>query len=222
MSHGTFLPASDAGLQQELERLGTRVHFPVDHVLFVEEQPVHSVLIVESGYVAVSHTTKDGSEVVLAFRGPGEPLGLAGALTSGVQGVKARAVSPVTVLDVPSEGIANFIADHGLMPDVLRFFTTRLREADAERSRLARLTVMERFAYFLVGLAAEVGKEVEGHTVIDLPLSQADLAARIGASREATVKTLSFLRKEGVVTTSRRKLVVLDLERLREMAAREL
>ncbi|MFB7500383.1 Crp/Fnr family transcriptional regulator [Streptomyces sp. NPDC056161] len=216
---GSFMAALSVELQQELESMGTRVHFPLQHVIFVEQQPVHSVLIIESGHVAVSRAAEDGAEVVLAYRGPGEPLGLESVLSTGTQGARVRTASDVTVLDVPSEKFVHFIEEHDLMPHVLRFFVTRLREADEERSRLARLTVRARFAYFLTQLAAEAGEEVGGRTVIDVTFSQVDLATRVGASRESIVKLLKALRTEGVIETGYRKLVVTDLPRLREMAS---
>jgi CRP-like cAMP-binding protein len=59
-----------------------------------------------------------------------------------------------------------------------------------------------------------LGEDVREHTgsmsPVVLPLSQEDLAAWVGASREATSRALGHLRKEGLVTTGRQRITLLD------------
>ncbi|MFI9391923.1 Crp/Fnr family transcriptional regulator [Streptomyces bauhiniae] len=219
MGERDFMTAMGESVKQELEDFGTRVHFPVDHVLFVERQPVHSVLIIERGHVAVSHTAEDGTEVVLAFRGPGEPLGLDAVVTEGLQYVKARTVSDVEVLDVPADRFMDLLEKHGKLASLLQFFVDRLRESSEERSRQGRLTVRARFAYLLAQLAGDAGVATDEGVVIDMSLSQADLATRIGSSRESVVKLLKVWRDLGAIETGRRKLVIYDLPYLKRMAS---
>jgi CRP/FNR family transcriptional regulator, cyclic AMP receptor protein len=52
-----------------------------------------------------------------------------------------------------------------------------------------------------------------------LPLSQDELAAWTASSREAVTKALHLLRRLRWVETHRRRIVVLDVEALREYAA---
>ena len=71
----------------------------------------------------------------------------------------------------------------------------------------------------LVYLMASASSENHGPVVIVLPLSQADLAEWAGLSREATVKALRELRDEGIVETSRGRVLVLQPDALRLRAA---
>ncbi len=50
---------------------------------------------------------------------------------------------------------------------------------------------------------------------IGLALSQEEIAGATGASREAVAKALRTLRTVGAITTSRKKIVVIDLLELR-------
>jgi len=52
---------------------------------------------------------------------------------------------------------------------------------------------------------------------IDLPLSLGDLAEMIGASRQATCKELQLLRGEGVIEVMWPRVLLSDVERLRQL-----
>lgn len=47
--------------------------------------------------------------------------------------------------------------------------------------------------------------------MLELPLPQHDLAAAVGATREAVAKALRLLREQDVVRTAHRTVVVLDM-----------
>ena len=61
------------------------------------------------------------------------------------------------------------------------------------------------------------GTETTAGHVIDLPITQEELAGWTGASREAVAKALRSLRELGLITTERRRITVLDLEELRRL-----
>jgi CRP-like cAMP-binding protein len=67
-----------------------------------------------------------------------------------------------------------------------------------------------------VELADRTGRREGGGSVaIRLPLSQSDLAAAVGATREAVAKALRLLREEGLVATAPKSITIADLEPLR-------
>ena len=68
-------------------------------------------------------------------------------------------------------------------------------------------------------LAERFGEQREGRIEIALPLSQEELAAWLGASREAVSKALQVLRSLQIVETGRRHITVLDADALRARAA---
>src|SRR3954451_3670503 len=146
--------------RQELEALGVRVQFPARHVIFLEGQPSRSVLILQEGNVAVMQAAEDGSEVLLAVRGPGELMGDEGALTGEPRSATVKAVSSVVGLDVKAEDLVQLVDKYHLWPQMYRSAILRRRESDDERASLTRLDVTHRFARMLLGLVMEAGKEV--------------------------------------------------------------
>jgi CRP/FNR family transcriptional regulator len=62
----------------------------------------------------------------------------------------------------------------------------------------------------LLELAEDFGREVDGEVLIDLPLSQLDLATLVGASRQSVNECLRELREARRIATRRRRFALLD------------
>ena len=95
--------------------------------------------------------------------------------------------------------------------------TTRIspsRDADRKRIEFGSSPAIGRVAARLSELVERFGTPTSAGHVIDLPISQDELAGWTGSSREAVAKALRSLRELGLITTERRRITVLDLEGL--------
>jgi CRP-like cAMP-binding protein len=101
---------------------------------------------------------------------------------------------------------------------LLAYLAGRLREADRRRLELGGLSVSERLVRRLLELAELHGITESGRIVIDIPLSQRELAGSVGASREAVARVLKILRERHVVITQRQRIVVVQPQVLRSIA----
>lgn len=218
MERPTFWDDLSDARQFELMQLGDEFRVPARQFLVSAGQSAHSVFIIRQGYVAVIMAAPGGMNVIVAIRGPGELLGETSAMLQEPRSSSMKAISEVVALEVPAAKFMGFVEEHGLDHLLLLHLSRRLREADKERAIFANLTVRGRFALLLVNLAQTAGREVDGNLVIDLHLSQVELASHVGASREAIAKLLRTFRHEGLVATGRRSIVVLDLDGLRRLA----
>jgi CRP-like cAMP-binding protein len=76
-----------------------------------------------------------------------------------------------------------------------------------------------RVACQVVELAERYGTVAEdGAILVDLPLTQHELAGMTGSSREAVGKALQLFRRRGWILTARRSITVVDVEALRSRA----
>jgi CRP-like cAMP-binding protein len=99
---------------------------------------------------------------------------------------------------------------------VLRTLSHRLREADLSRVELSVQDTVARVAGRISELAERFGTEAGGNLEIDLPISQEELAAWTGCSRDSVVKALQAMRSLGWIETARRQITVLEPEKLRD------
>ncbi|MGH7753503.1 MAG: Crp/Fnr family transcriptional regulator, partial [Gemmatimonadales bacterium] len=174
------------------------------------------VLAVLSGNVKVSYFTDEGQEIVLAIRGPGELLGELETIDGEPRAATGTALGTVEAVAVGAESFTEFLQEYPRVAlVVLRTLSRRLREATRRRVERSALDTTDRVAARLVELADQYGEASGGHVRILLPLSQEELAAWVGVSREAVSKALRALRERGWIETHRRAVTVLNRDALR-------
>jgi CRP/FNR family cyclic AMP-dependent transcriptional regulator len=215
-----FLDALTPDEVAHLETRGVRRRFPRGTALFHEREVSDRVMLLTHGRVKVASISEDGRESVLAFRGPGEVLGELSAIDGQPRSAGVVAVDPVEALVIPT---ADFRAFLERSPKaalwLLARLIARLREADRKRAEFGASDTIGRVAARLVELAADYGREQPGGGVlIDLPITQEELASWVGSSREGVNKALHTLRGLRWVETERRAITVLDMDALRKRA----
>jgi CRP/FNR family cyclic AMP-dependent transcriptional regulator len=212
---------ADADREYLLAR-GVRRRFRANDVVLMEGDPSDHVHVLVSGWVRVSAVVEDGREVLFGLRGPGEVLGDLAAVTGRPRSASVRAIEPCTVYQLTG---AQFVAVLRARPEIaiatIKTVAVRLRHAESARVDAAALDVTRRVAVHLVRLAEEHGTPVPEGVVIDAPLSQADIAAQIGAARRTVARALRVLREKGIIETGRRRILVRRMRVLRAFASSE-
>jgi len=66
---------------------------------------------------------------------------------------------------------------------------------------LGQKTATERVATVLLKLVARIGKQTDGSCALALPMTRADLADYVGLTTETVSRTISQLKKQGVLAT---------------------
>jgi CRP/FNR family transcriptional regulator, cyclic AMP receptor protein len=165
-------------------------------------------------------STRGGEEVITAIVGPGFPGGLATALGRSTAGSAITSLEALQGLSIDGTGLRRLVAERpGLAVACLRDLATLLAAADEDRCRFAGTSITQRVASRLSELGTGWGRR-EGSVVhVTLPLTQDELAAWTGASRESVARVLRRMRASGLVATGRRSLTILDPDGLRQRGA---
>jgi CRP/FNR family transcriptional regulator, cyclic AMP receptor protein len=205
----------------ELIRIGRRRDFRRGAVLFREAERSDSVMLLRSGRVKVSVDTANGTEVVLAVRGPGALLGEFSAIDRQPRSATVTAIEDnVSALALTLDEFESFLRSRGRVAVLLmRALVGKLRDADRKRIEFGAHDTTGRVAARLVEMAERFGQPAADGVRIALPFSQDELAGWICASREAVSKALGALRSAGAIRTSRKSVVVRDMETLRRRSA---
>ncbi|WP_117214265.1 Crp/Fnr family transcriptional regulator [Allorhizocola rhizosphaerae] len=207
--------------RDDFVRTATARRWKRGDVLFREGDESDWVIVIQSGRIKASCHTANGSEIVLAVRGPGSLLGELSAVDHEPRSATLQALDPVTALVMRLSDWEAFLLAHGRVTyQLMRLLAQRLRDADRKRIEFGAQDSTGRVAARLVELAERFGVPADdGRGVrIALALSQDELAGWVGASREAVSKALGALRTAGWIRTSRLSVVVLDLPALRKRA----
>lgn len=216
---GEFVAELAPADRDDLFRIGQRRRWPAGATLFSEGDRSTTVVLVISGRAKVFSLTAQGGEVLLAIRGPGALLGEMSALDGAPRSASVSALEPLEAYVVTVAAFLDFLGTH---PDaavrIVRMIVSRLRDADRKRVEFGAYDTLGRVALRLAELAERFGDSQADAVRITLPLTQDELAAFTGSSRESVTKALGTLRRQGVIETSRRSVSVIDLERLRARA----
>ena len=186
-------------LLEALRSHGRPVRFRRGQALCSEGDLAERVFVVERGSVIVSRIASGGREIVLGLCGPGDVIGDLAVLDGGPRSGTAVAAGEVETTVAPASVLLHALRDPDASMELLRVLADRLREADLRRLEFAALGTLGRVAWRLVELSDRFGRDASDGIAVELPLSQEQLASWCGASREATVKALSTLRKLGCI-----------------------
>lgn len=205
----------DAPQKEAIERVATRHAHPAGTVLMHEGASARSVLILRSGRVKVVATGRNGRRALLAIRIPGDVIGEMSAVDGRPRSATVVALDPVQLLRVPDDSFARLLAGQpGVALGLLAVVVGRLRLANMRRTEYGDTTVADRLTVLLTELAERHGEMSPTGITLGLPVGQEELAEMVGGSREAVVRALRALRKDGILATGRRRITILQPELL--------
>ncbi len=201
---------------------GVRRRLPRGEAVMHEGDPTDHVLILLSGWVRVYATTRDGGVVLLALRGPGDVIGDLAALQNWPRTANVESLQEIRFAQLRAEEFTSCLHHRpAIAVAMVRQMAQRLREAESTWKNVTTLDVARRVATHLLQLTEIYGKPERSGLVVRTPLTQQDIADRIGASRRGVARALATLRERGVVRTGRQMFVVAAPEVLRSFAESE-
>ncbi|HEX2051742.1 MAG TPA: Crp/Fnr family transcriptional regulator [Actinomycetota bacterium] len=201
-----------------LERLAAammRREFSAGTLLYSAGDSPNSAYLVESGNVWLTLTRATGSTFFVVDIPPGEIVGHFGALLERPQVGSAVAHNDVVAWHIPQPQLRDAVrSDAGIAYPMLM----RVLDYAVDRTVWAGQTQGQstrgRIAWELLWLVKSRGTHV-------IELSHADLAMRVGATRESVTRTLTSFKRENLIATRRRSIIVLDVAGLERIAQGE-
>ena len=204
-------------LRRVAARCATRTLRPGE-ILFEEGQPCRGLFIVAEGSVEVRQTSVRGREQVFHTEGPGAALGEGPLFDRGGYIATAIATEPTRVLFLRRAELLDLCRRHPAVAlSILETVARRMRRFAEIVSDLAFRAVPERLARYLDAEARSAAPGAE----LDLGLTQAQLAARLGTVRELVARAFSQLEESGIITRKRARVVIRNPARLTALARGE-
>ena len=198
----------------ETEQLAQRLvmrRFNTGQIIFHHGDPGGLLYIISKGKVKITHSTPDGQEAMLAIFGSGDFFGELALLDDSPRSATVEAIQPTETLTLHREDFIRFISDN---PDfalhVLHTLAQHIRRLNNQISDIFFLDLPARLARQLLQLAAQHGKETSDGILIELSLTQTDLAEMTGATRVSINKALGRFRRSNWVKVSGRKFTIVD------------
>jgi CRP-like cAMP-binding protein len=213
-----FGPLEDADRRAVVQELRA-TSFDASQVNFGRGGEGKENYIVCSGRVRLSVLTSEGRELSFAHAEPGKVFGEIAVLDGGLRTADATAVTKVTALTLSRQALTRLIETRPVVREaVIKFLCNRVRDADHQLEGIALYPIEVRLARFFLATARQKGELEPGtKVVIDLPISQSELALLIGASRPKVNAALALLEDGGSIKRDEGRFTC-DIDELEDIA----
>ena len=185
--------------------------------LFWEGDRAGHVFHVLEGCLRLYRVLPDGRRAVMGFVFAGEFLGLS---LPGSYIYTAEAVTTVRVRRLSrSRFLAAVDETPELRPQLLARMCEEMSAAHQHLVVLGQLRAEERVISFLLSAARRTGADRRRPVAVELPMSRLDIADYLGLTIETVCRTISKLKRGGLIALEGRHILVLKrLDRLKELA----
>ncbi|MEZ4864073.1 MAG: Crp/Fnr family transcriptional regulator [Caldilineaceae bacterium] len=211
-----FAGLSEKHLAALVEDLRPR-DYKRDELIFRQGDESKELYIVLKGKVRIYKISPSGHETSIDIFSTNDVLGEFAAIDSEPRSAAAKAISAVTLLVIAQERFLHHAqTTPGLAMNLARLLAQKLRSRAAYAESLAQFDAAGRLLHILLDKNERYGEEVEAgkRYVLNLALSQSDLASMVGARREWVNRLLNEWRRRGLLEFDNGVITLLDLPRI--------
>lgn len=185
--------------------------------LFMQGEQARTFYIVHRGGVRLVEHTREGKDVNLKVYGPGEVFGLLAISGPYLHPAEIEAIDDSEIIGFDGQHARAIVMEHPLLG--LRVIDTLISHVHDAHRRIRSLAVEKserRLIRALVHLLNKFGTEQDNMIMIDLDVSQRDLAEFTGMTHETVNRVLRVLEEQGLITRSGKQIGTADMVRLHE------
>lgn len=192
----------------ELEALASvavRAAYSAGQAVFNQGDRAQSIFLIKSGRIRISRTMKNGTEIILDIRKPGDYLGE--YILNDLESAYHYPVSAWCIEDVVTCGFTrpifeNLVLKHPAIGlKVIKNMAGRLASLTERLDAMSHTHLEEKLYGVLLNVARAHGtKRQGGYYVIEMLLTHEDLGFLTGAHRVSVTRVMKRLKETGKVT----------------------
>lgn len=204
----------------------SRLHALMQHRLYDKGETIFSQGDIISGYwvlcqgkVQLIHLTSDGCKQTVELLKDGDCFGEDGFVQASASSVSAQALAESAIGWLSLADMRDLLRrSPALAIEFIRRLSHEVSKLRVRLVELAHLGTRERLIKLLLELGEKYGSKSEHGLVIDIKLTEQDLADMVGNTQVWVCRQISVLRDRGLIAYRRGELVILDEGKLREFA----
>ncbi|QLQ36240.1 Crp/Fnr family transcriptional regulator [Micromonospora robiginosa] len=216
---GTLLGRLDETTRDRLLAVGIRRSVKESQVVLREGALESHVVLLDDALAKVTVEMADGRQALLAIRMSGDIVGEISALNGTPRTATVTACRASIVRIIHRNAFRAFLRSNpDAATEVAGIVADRLRWANRRRVDFASYPVKVRLARVLWEIATAYGRRSREGLVVDVGLTQSELATLCGAAEISLQKALGTMREAGILATGYREIVILNSQGLRAVA----
>jgi len=214
-----FQDLSQSELSQ-ICRSFTQREFKRGQYLFWEGDPANWLYVIKEGKVKIIKHSTSGKEMVLEIVTPGDICG-GGAIFSETHPASAKAAERTITFSISKQSLFGLLAKYqSLAQGIIVYLGEKLMKAHEMIMALASSKVDKRIAALLLGLSEKHGSPTPQGVKINIRLTRQDIADIVGTTVETAIRVMSKLKKQGLITSDSKRIILIDKEKLKNWIAK--
>ena len=177
---------------------------------------IKDFVYLKSGLVKLYHTGPDGKEQIITIAKPFDYVSLLSVFSDHRYHYSVTALEDSVTCNLSMDEIRSLVQENGDL--ALNLLSKMSRVADKiilDTLQIRRKHLRGRVAFLLLFFS----QEVYGSEEFDLPLSRKEMAEYMGMSTENVIRSLSELRKDGILKIYGKTIQIVNLETLISIAS---
>ncbi len=203
---------------QELSHSKSFNTYKKGQVIFFERNHPLGLHCIYSGKVKIHKLGHDGKDQILRLAKKGQVIGYRALLSDDCYHASATALEDSTICFFPKATYQNLIVTNPLViSQIMRLLSSDLKSAEQKAMDLAQKNVHERIAETILMLKDFFGCEADGCT-LNSKITRENIANIAGTTTETAIRTLSDLKKRKYIDLIGKKIKIINLQELIEIA----
>jgi CRP/FNR family transcriptional regulator, cyclic AMP receptor protein len=177
-----------------------------------------SIYIVRSGIVKLSKTNEEGRELTLGFYTRDNVFGELSIVSDAPHDTTAEAYEDTFLLAIGKDDFIRTMMRHPpLSLRMIRLIGERRQRLEARVENLLFRSAHARLASLFLDLSSSFGVRDSRGVIVNLKLTHKEIASLIGATRETVSFAILDLRRDGLIQTEGKRVIILDEARLKQL-----
>ncbi len=205
--------------EEELADIAHRaaeLHFEKGEILFVSGDRAKGLFVVVNGQIRVFQQNAEGREQVMHVDTAGSVVAEVAVFDGGPYPASAMSDVDLDVLFIDTQDVHYFFKKYpALAMRALMLMAQRVRRHAQLVESLCFQEVGQRLAVFLLTSAQYAGAPMQGRVAFHLPLSQHEIAIRIGSVRDVVARAFGRLKHNGLIEMEGHEVTIPDVRALK-------
>ena len=193
----------------------TEYEFRKGEFIIREGDPIHAFIYLKNGLVKLSRKSDHGSDQIICFALPLDFVSLLSIFSETIYNYSVTALEDSVTCNISIAEIRHIARENG------QFAISLIEKVNKATDRIIldflqvkQRRLFGRIAYILLYFS----QQIYHSALFDLPVSRKEIAEYIGMTVENVIRTLSSLRKDGIIRISGPTIEILDQERLERIS----
>jgi CRP-like cAMP-binding protein len=178
--------------------------------ILADPQSATDIFLVLKGAIAITWQRDSRHQVLVTLLAPGEMFGVASLMPEMAQGLKGYAFANSLVATIDSTRLLDIVlgVELGAFKSAVEMTVGWSAETLMRYIRMFHLSPRDRLVIALIEMGAKFGVRDSRGLILNLPITQKDLADLLGASRQSVNAYLAELVCLGAVINLKRQIVL--------------